>query len=197
MKRIALILAAGSSTRLGEPKQLLLFQNRTLVERTINECRLAGAESIVVVTGAHDGEVASIANTNGAIPVHNSTWQAGMGGSIACGVNFVMGQNKHQQLSVLLRTCDQPFIPIQHLTELFEKTIKNDLIATTGYSDGRSGIPACFPQSHLKGLARLEGDVGAKVLIENTRSITLPCIAAEIDIDTPEDLFLLTRQEST
>ena len=178
----AVVLAAGASTRLGEPKQLAMLAGETLLERAVRTAREAGCEPVVVVLGAAHVEVlAGMFGTLGdAIPVINDKWEEGMASSIRLGVR-TLGSVAKDAEGVLLMTCDQPAVTVEHLRLV---TARQEVKASR-YAE-RNGAPAYFPKKYFKELMALTGDAGAKGLLAKARSEELE--HGDLDIDTPEDL---------
>ncbi|HEY5055331.1 MAG TPA: nucleotidyltransferase family protein [Acidobacteriaceae bacterium] len=179
----AIILAAGASTRLGQPKQLATLNGETLLGRAVRIARETGCAPVLVVLGSErDPILAEIAR--GALgdvsPVINDRWQEGMATSIFFGVR-ALGFVAKQARGAILMTCDQPAITPEHLRAL---TASGDLTASE-YA-GRRGVPAYFPASYFAALTQLTGDSGARDLLHTARVIPLPL--GELDIDTPETL---------
>jgi molybdenum cofactor cytidylyltransferase len=182
MRVAAVVLAAGASTRLGQPKQLLVSGGETLVERAVRSAREAGCDRVLVVAGA-------VALTSSAEVVLNRHWQDGIGSSIRCGVRHVMA---HQSAAdaLLLLTCDQPKIDAMLLRTLLQSWERSGQpIVASSYADA-VGIPALFARPFWDELLRLPDDSGAKPVIaaDAARVATVPFPGGELDIDTPADL---------
>jgi CTP:molybdopterin cytidylyltransferase MocA len=180
----AIILAAGASSRLGEPKQLALLAGEQLLERAVRVAGEAGCEPIVVVLGANAEQISARCSLASAIVVMNKAWAEGMATSIRCGISALPKETR----AAILMTCDQPAVTSSHLRSLMEQC-KDEPVASS-YA-GREGVPACFPASHFSELMRLEGDAGARYLLRAAPSVELP--GGELDIDTPEALTSARR----
>ncbi len=180
----ALILAAGESKRLGQPKQLIDYQGKTLLAHVMSHLEPLATMTHVVL-GAH--EVTIKQNVVIKHPTTNPNWHQGMGNSLAFGIN-----NLPDCDAVLVALCDQIFIPAGHFQQLINaaQTHPTHIIATQHKT---CGVPAIFPAQFFKELAALTGDQGAKAIItshqEQVKSIT--CQQAAFDIDTPTDLLNL------
>lgn len=159
---VAIVLAAGFSTRLGTPKQDVLFDGETLLQRAERLAR-AVADDVIVVT-----------------PQLNPDAAEGIASSIRAGVRLA-GDSR-----ILIMLCDQPLITADHLRELV--AIDAPIVAT-GYA-GITGVPAVFAPEFASELLALRGDRGARVVIEAHRDVTRVVIfeAAAVDIDTADDL---------
>ena len=176
----AIVLAAGASTRLGEPKQLVVLGGETLLERSVRIAREAGCSPVIVVLGANYAHVLDKSFLRGAEPVINREWTEGMGSSVRLGVQTLETMSKDVDGAVLM-TCDQPAVTAQHLHLIVAK----DELRASRYA-GRNGIPAYFPAEYFGMLVTLRGDVGARDLLTDARFEELP--DGELDIDTHEDL---------
>lgn len=176
----ALILAAGASTRLGEPKQLITLAGETLLERAVRVAREARCSPVFVVLGAAHSEIIARCQLSDAVPVINDEWQEGMASSIRLGVGTLDSIAKEAE-GVLLMTCDQPAVTVPHLTRLMTK----QEIKASRYA-GRKGVPVYFPREYFGQLKELTGDSGARTLLAQASSENLP--HGELDIDTAADL---------
>ena len=203
MNAAAVILAAGSSSRLGQPKQLLKLHGQTLLDHAIRIAINAGASPVYVVLGANAEAILAGSNfLNNVISteratrvekpafvlkiIENENWQEGIASSIRAGVHAATGAE-----AILLMTCDQPAVTAEHLHLLLEAA--NQTSVTASSYAGRVGIPAVFPPKYFEELLQLRGDEGARSLL-NAKSkeiITIPLAEGELDIDTPEDLAAL------
>jgi molybdenum cofactor cytidylyltransferase len=189
----AIILAAGASRRLGQPKQLVRFEGETLLERALRLAKEAGAAPVVAVLGAHFEAICASISFEGAIPVLNLNWQDGMSTSIRVGLNEAEVRVPGA-LGVLLMACDQPQLSALHLRALLAafEAQQNPSIIASAYA-GVRGIPAVFPRIAFHALRLLNGDKGARNLIEKPPCdvIALAFEGGEVDIDLPSDLAQL------
>jgi CTP:molybdopterin cytidylyltransferase MocA len=180
MSIAAVVLAAGASTRLGEPKQLVMLGDETLLERTVRVAREAGCSPMVVVVGAEHSQVLERCVLGDAVTVINDQWQEGMASSIRLGVQ-TLGFIAKDAEGVLLMTCDQPAVTAKHLLRLMlEPEMKASRYA------GRSGVPAFFPKKYFDQLMKLKGDSGARELLAEARYEELE--NGDLDVDTAADL---------
>ena len=178
----AIILAAGASTRLGQPKQLAAFNGETLLARSVRIAQEAGCSPIIVALGAEAERIRAVCRFLRAHIVINEHWREGMATSIRAGIvalpNFA---HEIPPTGVILMTCDQPAVTREHLRAL---AASGDLTASE-YA-GRHGVPAYFPASSFASLTQLSGDSGARELLRDGHAI--PLCFGELDIDTPEAL---------
>jgi molybdenum cofactor cytidylyltransferase len=183
-----LIVAAGQSARLGQPKQLLPFKNTFLLGYMMQECARSAAGDVFVVLGANKELIEPHLNTNYIKDIfYNPNWSDGMGSSIACGVANLQNQN-YDGVIVLLG--DQPFFKADLLHQLIrqQKNTKARIIVSK-YQKGM-GPPTYFDASLFLELAELNDDVGAKPIIQRywNEMKTIDFEKGHIDIDSTEDL---------
>ncbi|MDD1621262.1 MAG: nucleotidyltransferase family protein [Methylococcaceae bacterium] len=186
----AVILAAGASTRMGSPKQLLVWENRTLLEHAVLNARSLLQERCVVVLGAHAEAIQASINLNGASVIVNPHWQEGIASSIRAGIRALPASAN----SAVILLCDQPLIGAEQIRTLLNGWQNEpSRIVASYYRDG-AGVPAVFPTEFFGELLNLEGDRGAKKLLmkfdESLLKIALP--EAALDIDSAGDLETLT-----
>ena len=188
----AVILAAGASARLGQPKQLLTFRGETFVQRAVRAAAEGGCEPVIVVAGqlGHAIRLGIDGSDSAVTVVENPEWQKGIGTSIRRGVEQ-LGQSVE---AVVLLTCDQPFVDASIIVRLIaerEKTGKP--IAACRYAD-TIGVPALFDRSLFDALRSLPDSSGAKLLIETdpANTVSIEFAQGAIDIDTPQDLERLS-----
>jgi molybdenum cofactor cytidylyltransferase len=184
-----ILLAAGSSSRLGQPKQLLPFGRSTLLRHAAETALAATFGPVIVVLGA--GE-AGCRETLFGLPltiVVNRTWQEGMGSSIAIGMQAV-GESSHRAAIIML--CDQPAITPGVLRALEEQQRTTGKSIVASQSGGTLGPPALFTANYFPQLRLLRGQKGAKSLFQNQADLSsLACPEAALDIDTENDLATL------
>jgi molybdenum cofactor cytidylyltransferase len=183
VKVAGIVLAAGSSRRLGEPKQLVFLGGKTLLERAARVAREAGLEPVyivfgVVVSGGHDVDFC-VGKLDGCTPLFNEGAAEGMASSIRVGVEAAVESGVD---GVVVMACDQPAVSAAHLLELMAG---GGEVVASEYA-GRRGVPAYFPASSFKELMELRGDVGARELLRGARVVELP--GGELDVDTVEEL---------
>jgi molybdenum cofactor cytidylyltransferase len=189
----AIILAAGESRRLCQPKQLLEYQGETLLARAIRLANEAGALPVLVVLGANFATISAAIQSTNAIPVHNDRWRQGIASSIdagMCALNVCAPGTE----GALLMGCDQPRLTADHLRALIAAFTDQSAaaIAASSYG-GVQAVPAVFPRAAFAALRALRGDRGARPVIENPPCpvVALEFQGGEVDIDSPEDLALL------
>lgn len=180
MSIAAVIVAAGASRRLGEPKQLVRLGDETLLERAVRVAREAGCSPVIVVLGSEYMQVLTSCSLGDVVTVINDEWQEGMGSSIRIGVHAC--QNVADGLGgVVIMACDQPAVTVPHV-----KRLMDDRELRASRYAGKNGVPAFFPSEHFAALMSLSGDGGARELLRGASQIDLP--HGELDVDTANEL---------
>ena len=184
----ALILAAGGSTRMHRPKQLLRIDGESLVHRSARAALEAGCAPVVVVTGA---QAHAIAPEVADLPVQialNADWPKGMGGSIRAGLEALLKIDANIEAAMIL-LCDQPRLSAKVLTDLTAAFLRGRKpIAACRYA-ATLGPPCCFAKSLFNELLCLADAEGAKKLLlkDPSRVTAMDWTEGECDLDTPGD----------
>ena len=192
------ILAAGGSTKLGSPKQLVQFKGKTVFRRSVESALACEPDGLIVVLGSRAEEISI--ETEG-LPVEiviNKEWEVGISSSIKAGLARLI-ELRPDIDAVIIMLSDQPFVD--------EKTIRSllDTYRTTGKPivaseyNGVLGVPALFDRMMFEELTKLEGDAGARVIIRQSLSEDIATISAPeaaFDIDTPDDRDRLRTYDS-
>lgn len=196
---IVLILAAGGSSRLGRPKQLLKWRNSNLLQNAVNTATDSDASRTVLVLGAYFSEIILEIETNNVEVFKNETWKNGLGNSIAFGVKSVLEKYPETD-GVLVMLADQPLIDRSYLNTLINsfEINKKQIIAST-YVNKKYGVPVIFDKHYFKELISLNDDEGAKHIItkyiSNVTSKKHDVLFGDIDtFDDYERLFLANHQ---
>ena len=185
----AVILAAGASTRMGEPKQLLKWGSTNLIGHVIETVAALNFKDVFLVLGAHFNEISQNIQQDKITILKNNNWQQGLGTSIACAVQNIIDTSL-QVHGVLIVLCDQPFITVEFLNKMLsEFEVDKKQIITTAYQDGKNGVPALFDRYYFESLRLLKDDQGAKDLIQkySSHSQVLKPSTENYDLDTKED----------
>lgn len=187
----AILLAAGGSTRLGRPKQLLPWNGTTLLDSTIKNLAMAGCERLIVVLGAYESEIREHCVVHSNIPldmVINVDWSHGQASSLRVGIDRAIATACRG--ATIIALCDQPLIDFGHYHKLATQVSTfGAFSAATEYPEGL-GVPACFSFSALQSLSISVGDTGAKKWLreQTTHALSrVTCPAATLDIDTEID----------
>jgi molybdenum cofactor cytidylyltransferase len=191
MKIGLILLAAGNSNRMGSPKQLLLFQGKTLLRRAAEVGIESGCAPVVIVLG-HDAARMQLEIENLPISIAvNSDWQKGMGSSIGVGIEHL--EKNSSADAAIITLCDQPRVDVAVLSRLLAAYHeKSGAIVAARYGQSL-GVPALFPCRYFPLLRRLPANSGAKkLLLDNADDvIAVPMVEAAVDVDTPGDFHSL------
>ncbi len=193
-----IILAAGASRRMGQPKQRLHYRGRGLLRNAVSEARRSRCGPIVVVLGAHaptlHREVA-IAHARGAIEVVAAPrWRLGMSESLKAGL-AMLGDAR----AMIVMPADQPFVTAPVIDRLIARWQRgNPLLVASEYRSGAAivhGAPALFSRRLFPELARLRGAAGARRVIRRheAQAATVAAPEAALDVDTPSDYQALRK----
>jgi molybdenum cofactor cytidylyltransferase len=148
-----LVLAAGGSRRLGEPKQLLPYGPGTLLDHTVETARAAGFDQLIVALGGSSAEVRRRVNLSGADVVENPDFGEGCSSSIAAGMRAI---DARSELLVLMLG-DQPGVTPETLRALMAGCDEGAVLTACLYDDGR-GHPLAFGRALFGELRQLQGD---------------------------------------
>ncbi|WP_335964902.1 nucleotidyltransferase family protein [Galbibacter sp. PAP.153] len=179
-----IILAAGASNRMGVPKQLLPWGDRTLLEHSI--CIATPIfEDVFVVLGANAELIEQQTTLNVPILKHVN-WKNGLGSSIA----FAVKELKHHHFDgILFVLGDQPFVTGRYLKTLQHTFQQESQSIIASQFRKKLGVPAIFPQKYFNLLEELNADEGAKQIIKENEDnvIAIPAGDFVMDIDTKQD----------
>ncbi len=188
MKRIAaIILAAGSSGRMGSPKQLLPYNNSTLLKNVLIPVSKLFPQSTYLVLGANADLIqANIAPGDYRI-ILNTHWTNGMAGSVITGLQAAA--NDFPDLdAVIFLAADQPYVTASHIASMVDSYLSTDKPIIASTYNGSIGVPALFDRKLFPELEKLKGDAGARQIINQAGEAvwSIPLANGHIDIDTPE-----------
>jgi molybdenum cofactor cytidylyltransferase len=190
-----LILAAGSSSRMGKPKQLLEFEGATLLTHVAKVACQSNVYPIILVLGANEDVIRKSLNIPQLDIVTNENWETGMASSIVKGICYI--KEKYPKVDgIMIIVGDQPYLDETQIYQLINLQNTSGLpIAACSYA-GIIGTPALFHKSVFSELLGLNGDIGAKKIIEKRMPnvVTIPFDKGVIDIDTEEDYMNLIKK---
>ena len=189
---VAVILAAGASTRMGCVKQLLTFGAETLLSRAISQARKAHFVRVVVVLGANSEQIVPLVDDARAEAVLNPHWETGMGSSIHAGLAYLR-ETAPDPDAIAILLADQPHVSAYHLLAMRRLFRDTQAPIVAARYDGRLGVPALFRSEVFSLLESLPASSGARQLLRYS-GVTVepfPLPEAAIDIDTPADFAAL------
>ena len=188
----AIILAAGGSKRFGSPKQLFEWQGETLINRVINLAITNQLDPIIVVLGSeHEIIKKHIKNINKIWIVYNEDWLVGQSTSLIAGAKEIEKKNK----PFLVLLCDQPQITDENIQGLINRYLETDCDLAITEIEGKLIPPVIFGPDCINDIKELQGDRGARSIIENHRYTTYKEDDKRLllDIDTQEDIAKLNK----
>lgn len=191
-----IILAAGSSSRLGYPKQLVRFKGIPLLQRSIDVSESLKFTAKILVLGAKEAEISKKINSRSFVVVINENWEEGLGTSIRKGISEALKLEKELE-HILIMLSDQPLVAKDNIEELVRVQLNSKKQATFSEYAGDIGVPAIFSSEIFSKLIKLKGDQGAKKLIydRNFQYGTVQFENGNFDVDTIADVKLLKRME--
>lgn len=184
----ALVLAAGAARRFGSAKQLFSIQGMPLLTQVASRAATLVGDDVIVVLGAHAGEIEAHLSGCPGRRLINPAWEEGIGSSLRAGVSAL----PPACAAVLVLLADQAAVSVADLKRLVTAwQVYPERIVAAYYGEPvpRSGVPAIFPRAWFPTLLQLTGDSGARALLaRHTDAVQpVPMPSALLDIDTPED----------
>jgi molybdenum cofactor cytidylyltransferase len=185
---VALVLAAGSSSRMKQSKQLLKIGETSLLHKTTQTALDSGVDTVVVVLGANHEEHAKELSDVRASVIFNSGWQGGMGSSLKAGIKVILERFPATDF-VLVLVCDQPLLTAAHLRNLMAPWKAGGRPIVASYYSGSAGVPVLFHRSLFNEILLLPDDQGAKKIVaqHERQADFVDFPEGAIDLDTPED----------
>lgn len=187
-----LVLAAGASKRLGQPKQLVRLGGRPALHIVVTNAVALAGNAVTVVVGANAREMTHLLAHSPASVIVNRSWEEGMASSLRFGLaSLPPGCD-----AVLVLLGDQVGVTADDLKRLASAWKGEESLIAAAVYDQHVGVPAIFPRLCFSELAELRGDHGARAVLERNsyRLVRVPMSNAAIDLDTPEDLAVLTER---
>ena len=185
-KLAVIILAAGGSSRLGRPKQLLRYRGQPLIVRAVHLAATVTDDKIIVVLGDQQLRLrrALRSRPGNSRLVTNSKWRLGQASSLRRGLAAVPAGTA----AVLVLVVDQVFLTAKDLTRLVSAWRRRAAKPAVASHNIAIGVPAIIPRRWFASLRKLEGDVGAKPLLRTIACLTQVAMPhAAFDVDTEQD----------
>ncbi len=180
-----LILAAGSSSRMGVAKQLLPAGKTTLLGVTIERALQSNAHKMYCVLGANAEAVKKSISKYSVESIFNPEYKSGLSSSIVTGIQYLINQNFD---AVLILLGDQPLITTQYLNEMIDTFNNHDGKIIASNYNKTMGVPTIIPKTHYNQLLKLKGDKGAKDWLNTRNQEIIPLKNTNLmDIDTKKE----------
>jgi molybdenum cofactor cytidylyltransferase len=195
-KVAAIILAAGGSSRLGRPKQLLDWFGKTFVNQLIDMALETGLDPVVIVTGAYGEEIEQSIHNDDVIVAQNVNWKDGQSSSMQVGVKAL---NENEIDSLIIFLCDQPQVPGELIEKMIKESQKDELDIVATSVGGKICPPTLFKTRCIEGLLGLQGDQGGRALFKSYKTQILEWQDKRLlqDSDTEEDYLKLKNLYSS
>lgn len=194
----AVILAAGLSRRMGEPKLFLPYKGKPLFLQAVETAVLCGLDPIILVVGKHEEGFRELVSYPQVTILKNEEYQSGMGSSLKRGFRHLEGK----AAAAFVFLADQPFVPPlvpQEIMNRYQQERSNGyLIFQPKYAE-KEGHPVLFDAELFHEFQGLQGDIGGREIIRKYRDQLYPVHFQNpswgIDIDTPEDYQKAKKME--
>jgi len=179
------ILAAGGSSRLGRPKQMLAWEAKPFIVQGVQNALAAGLSPLIVITGADHEQIESVLEGFPVTVIHNENWQKGQSNSMRMG----LGVLPEGIGSVIFLLSDQPQIPPTLIRQLIEAYSENRKPITAPMAGGQRGNPVLFARETFTAMGTVRGDKGGRAVFNRFEVHWLPWVDDRIlmDVDTEED----------
>jgi molybdenum cofactor cytidylyltransferase len=196
LKIAIILLAAGSSSRMGQNKLLMKNGQETLLENALRAATSSSVDDVIVVTGSNRTENETIINNFPVTISFNANWEKGIGSSIKCGLQLAKTRIPNLD-AVIISVCDQPFLNKDIFNRLIDQHHKSGKPVTASEYEGSLGVPVLYNKSMVEELLKIPDDQGAKKnLLTNMDPNSLdkvPFSNGGIDIDSVDDLSYLNN----
>jgi molybdenum cofactor cytidylyltransferase len=191
-KTAAIILAAGGSSRMGQPKQLIKWQGKTFLNHIIEKIDQTNLSPIIIVLGAHSNKIKQTLVENSKISiVENTHWQEGLSTSVKLAIEKLPADID----SVIIFLVDQPQVRIETINSLVKKSENSIAEVIIPLKDNKKGNPILIKSSVLKHIDQLRGDKGFKQIIDQFSKDYIKCNDDSIffDVDYIDDIKKLEK----
>lgn len=184
-----IVLAAGASTRMGRPKQLLRYRGRSLLQHSLDTALATAFRPIVVVLGAYAEQMEVEIEGTEVLAVRNGNWATGMGSSVASGLSALLHASPDVEAAFFILV-DQPYLGAAHLQQMAQLLQRSPhMLGVVSAYGQTTGVPALFSKALFPELLALKGPKGAKPVVMEYRDelLAVPFPEGRLDLDTPGD----------
>jgi len=189
-----IVLAAGASTRFGQPKQLLDWGGVPLLAHVADGALAAGLAPVIVVLGSGAEAARTALRERSVQTAMNWRWEEGLSTSVQVGLAALPPDTE----AVVLMQCDQPLLTADLLRSLVDRFAETDAAIVHPVHAGRRGTPTLFARRLFPELAAVSGDQGGRALVaRHAREVaTVEVADADVlaDMDTPDEYERLKRR---
>lgn len=196
-RRVAgVILAAGGSIRMGQPKQLLHWKGKSFIQAVAKTALDSGLNPVVVISGAYQDQVKGELKGYPVDILHNPDWAEGQASSVRRAVESISPEAQ-DLYGVIFFLVDQPQIPVALVKSLLDSYYVSLTPIIAPLINDRRGNPVLFDQITFEELAKLTGDAGGRQVFSRFQVQYVPWLddRAGLDVDTFADYQRLLREE--
>jgi len=184
------VLAAGISSRLGVPKQLLAYRGKPLIAHVVESLLVSQVDEVVVVLGNRAEQVMEVLAGYSIRTIINPEFTAGQSTSLKAGLTALSSATR----AALFMLGDQPLVNAQTINLLIDRyRLAGGIVAP--YFNGKRGNPVLFDRDFFKEISFLSGDVGAREIIhrhpESLVKVDVADSGVVFDVDTWADYYVL------
>lgn len=194
-----IILAAGSSSRLGRPKQLLHYKAQSFLQNIVGIALEVAVGPVIIVLGSQADLLRKELDETKIITVINEDWQDGIGSSIGCGLKKLTDHIPSAE-GVIFTVCDQPFVTTSLLYDLVDAYHRTHQPIIASAYDNTIGIPAFFHRDIFPQLLQLKADKGAKQLMNSYKDqmtlVSFPMGSRDIDTEADYEQLLQNKNNN-
>ncbi len=182
----ALLLAAGGSSRLGQPKQLIKFKNELLINYIIEQIRDSGIIDLKIILGSHFSEIRRQIIDKSLDIIQNTKWEEGISSSIKCGLRSLTPEID----GAIIFIVDQPFLKSELISRILTKFDTSNANIIAAFVSGQIIHPVMYRKELFPKLLELKGDIGGKAIFENEfiEKVAWDDEKLLLDIDSQVDL---------
>ncbi|MDA4121466.1 MAG: nucleotidyltransferase family protein [Thaumarchaeota archaeon] len=184
---VAVVLAAGLSSRMGRPKQTLPIRGKSMLQKVLEVFRKSRVDGVVVVLGAREREVRNKVEFKDEKVVYNPRYAEGMSGSLKLG----LAEAGPWAEAVIVALGDQPYLSPSTVNRLIKAYSDSEAPVVVPVYKGRRGNPVLFDRRTFSQIMSITGDEGAKSVIKQNKNavleVTVEDEGVQTDIDTPDD----------
>jgi CTP:molybdopterin cytidylyltransferase MocA len=185
LRAAAVVLAAGASSRLGRPKQIVCVRGVPLVRIAARAARASACALVGVVVGAHEAATRRALEGVDVTILQNAAWEEGMASSVRLAAAWAQERECDALVLVL---CDQPRLRARHIDRLLAAHLATSAPVASRFQ-GVLGVPAVFGASSFPELLELRGDEGERRLLRGTpRASAIDWSDGAGDMDAEADL---------
>lgn len=183
-----ILLAAGSSSRMGRSKQMLEINGEPLLLHAATAALQSSVGPVIAVLGAQEDDHRKIIKHLDVTMVSNPNWETGMGSSLKTGLNYWISQSPQSE-GVVVMLCDQPLLTAEYLKRLADTFTHSGKPIVASWYANAAGVPVVFRSTLFAEILQLPDDHGAKKIIarHSDQAHNIDFQGGAVDLDTRED----------